>query len=247
MAGYIQNATTGDENAYLAKFNSSGTQVWTRSFGTSTYDVANDVAVDSSGNVYIVGKTEGVLIGSNGGGADMFVRKYNPSGKVVWTRQFDFSQYDGAQTVAVNGTSVFVAGYFYYNAAASTDVDVRLIKLTTNGSLGYSNGYGSSLDQYVTDVSVVNGTIFVSGYEIDGAGDSGGFVTRFDGSGTTQWTAYQDSSENDYPNSALARSASEVYVTGETSGVLGSANNGGGDAFLRRLNGSSGATVWTDQ
>jgi hypothetical protein len=45
----------------------------------------------------------------------------------------------------------------------------------------------------------------------------------------------------------LAHSVSEVYVTGAPNGVLGSTSNGSSDTFLRRLNGSSGATVWTNQ
>ena len=247
VAGSTADGTASNYTAYLAKFNSSGTQLWSRSFGSSADDYATDVAVDSSGNIYVVGYTYGAITGSNGGGTDMFVRKYNTSGNVVWTRQFHFSNRDEAYGVAVNGTSVFVLGEAYYDAANSRDIDVRLIKLTTSGSLGYSYGYGSTLDQYASDVSVVNGAIFVSGYEIGSEGEYGGFVTRYDGSGTEQWTANQDSTNSDYAYGVLARSASEVYVIGQTYGVLGSTNNGASDAFLRRLNGSSGATVWTDQ
>ncbi len=245
VAGYT--SSNSDYNAYLAKFNSSGTQLWTRAFGTSTNDYASDVAVDSSGNAYVVGYTYGALTGSNGGGSDMFVRKYNTSGSVVWTKQLHYSNRDEAVAVAVNGTSVFVAGLYYYNTAASIDLDVRLIKLTTSGSLSFSKRNGSGYDQIALDVSVVNGAVFASGYEYDSGNDSGGFVTKYSGTGDVVWSVSQDSATYDFSYGVLARSSSEVYVTGQTYGILGSANNGGGDAFLRRLSGTSGGTVWTDK
>ena len=246
VAGSVFNFTTNDTNANLTKFNTSGTQLWTRTFGSSLTDVARDVATDSSGNAYVVGFTDGVLTGTRGDGRDMFVRKYNTSGGVVWTKQFNYSFDDSAEAVAVNGTSVFVVGYASSDAGSSSNADVRLIKLTTSGSLGFSRSYGSSLNQYGADVSVVNGAVFVSGYEIN-ANDFGGFVSKYNGSGVIQWRAEQDSSGTDFSAGVLARSASEVYITGETDGVLGSGNSGNRDAFLRRLNGSTGSTVWTDQ
>jgi hypothetical protein len=40
----------------------------------------------------------------------MFVRKYDPEGKKLWTRQFGTAEYDHARGLAVNGTTVYVPG-----------------------------------------------------------------------------------------------------------------------------------------
>ena len=59
------------------------TPTWsgTKQLGTSSIDIANGVAVDSSGNVYAAGYTSGALDGNtNAGGYDLFVVKYNSSG-----------------------------------------------------------------------------------------------------------------------------------------------------------------------
>ena len=52
----------------------------TYQLGTSSSDVANGVATDSSGNVYVTGYTKGGLVGTNAGIYDLFVVKYNSDG-----------------------------------------------------------------------------------------------------------------------------------------------------------------------
>jgi hypothetical protein len=98
-----------------AQFDANGNTVWTRQFGSSTEDFAYDVAVDGSGNIYAAGYTYGALTGSNGGGSDMFLRKYSPSGSVLWTRQRHYSDADYGYAVAVSGSSVYLVGGFLYN------------------------------------------------------------------------------------------------------------------------------------
>ena len=54
---------------------------WLHQFGTSSYDYARGVAVDGSGNAYVVGRTRGALPGqTSSGGDDAFVRKYDDTG-----------------------------------------------------------------------------------------------------------------------------------------------------------------------
>ena len=70
-----------------AKECDSGSGWWYNCFfsvalGTSSSDIAYGVAVDSSGNVYAAGYTQGGLDGNtHAGGSDLFVVKYNSSGE----------------------------------------------------------------------------------------------------------------------------------------------------------------------
>ena len=86
------NTYAGSNDAFVVKYNSSGTKQWTKQFGTPSSDLADGVAVDSSGNVYVVGYTYGELDGNtNTGASDIFVVKYNSSGTKQWTKQLGSS------------------------------------------------------------------------------------------------------------------------------------------------------------
>ena len=86
------------------------TTLWTRQFGSSRSEVARGIAVDASG-AYVGGKTEGALAGQASlGNGDAFVRKYDPEGKELWTRQFGSPGYDIAWGITVDASGVYAAG-----------------------------------------------------------------------------------------------------------------------------------------
>jgi len=79
--GLDGNTSAGNTDLFVVKYNSSGTKQWTKQFGTSSDDSARGVATDSSGNVYVTGRTSGGLDGNtSAGGFDLFVVKYNSDG-----------------------------------------------------------------------------------------------------------------------------------------------------------------------
>jgi len=55
--GLDGNTGSGVNDLFVVKYNSSGTKQWTNQLGSSSRDYANDVATDSSGNVYVTGTT----------------------------------------------------------------------------------------------------------------------------------------------------------------------------------------------
>jgi hypothetical protein len=82
LDGSNAGAGNGSTDLIVVKYNSSGTKQWTKQLGSSWYDWAEGVAVDSSDNIYVTGWTRGDLDGnSSAGGSDLFVVKYNSSGE----------------------------------------------------------------------------------------------------------------------------------------------------------------------
>lgn len=76
--GALEGLHIGNADAFLRKYNATGTEVWTDQFGTLSDDVGWGVAADGLGNVLVAGRTNGKLEGANYGGGDAFVRKILP-------------------------------------------------------------------------------------------------------------------------------------------------------------------------
>src|SRR5439155_10236966 len=77
-------SSLGNGDAFIRKYDTDGNEVWTRQFGTGSYDDVRGISADSSG-IYVTGDTQGSWPGqTSAGGADVFVRKYDAGGNVVW-------------------------------------------------------------------------------------------------------------------------------------------------------------------
>ena len=124
IAGYTLGnldgqTNSGNDDAFLSKYNGDGSKEWTQLLGSSTwdgkpaYDAAHSVSTAADGSIYIAGWTEGNLDGQrNRGLSSAFLSKYNSDGSRVWTRFPRESSNDLANSVstAADG-SVYVAGY----------------------------------------------------------------------------------------------------------------------------------------
>ena len=83
------DAGSGNYSPFARKLNSSGTVLWTKTFGTSAYDDARGVATVSGTDIFLTGETQGSLAHANYGGPsnrDGYVRRINSSGNPLWTR-----------------------------------------------------------------------------------------------------------------------------------------------------------------
>lgn len=69
--------TAGGSDAWIALFDHSGNRSAHTQFGTAKDDRLIDIALDQTGNLYLVGETEGDLGGTNQGAVDSWVAKYS--------------------------------------------------------------------------------------------------------------------------------------------------------------------------
>ena len=132
----------GGEDVFLAKYDTSGKVLWAVWAGDTANDQGLGVAVDSQGNCFITGSFHGsptfgnadqvtfqTLTWSYGGGSDIFLAKYDPSGTLLWVRADGGAGDDLGEAVAVDSAgNAYVTGA--YTGAATFGP-------FANGSLGY--------------------------------------------------------------------------------------------------------------
>ncbi|MBN2724369.1 MAG: SBBP repeat-containing protein, partial [Deltaproteobacteria bacterium] len=157
-------------DAFLTKFDSSGNKVWTKQWGTSSYDYAYSVAVDSSGNLYVAGSTEGSLDGNtSAGSSDAFLTKFDSSENKVWTKQWGTSSGDFANSVAVDPSgNLYVAGFTAGSLDGNTSAsggDAFLTKFDSSGNKVWTKQWGTSSGDGANSVAMDNnGNIIIAGY-----------------------------------------------------------------------------------
>jgi len=251
-------ASSGESDVFIRKYDGLGNEVWTRQFGTSDYDFGY-VTVDASGNVYVVGNTYGTLPGqSSSGWADAFVRKYDGSGNELWTRQFGSSgsEYLAGDAAIDASGNVYVAGDTYGTLPgqlSSGDRDVFIRKYDGLGNEVWTRQFGSSSEDWANRMALdASGNVYFSGgtYGALPAQASSGsydvFVRKYDESGNELWTRQFGSSAGDLGYVTLDASGN-VYVAGFTEGALpGQLSSGDRDVFIRKYDGS-GNEIWTRQ
>ena len=257
VAGYVGDGALGSWDAFLRKYDESGNVLWERQYGSAEIDQGWGVAVDRDNNVYVAGFTYGALEGDNAGSADVYLRKYDAAGQVLWTRQFGTDTYEDAWTLTTDQQgNVYVAGYtegvFVPGRGDGKDAFVR--KYDPHGSVLWTEQYGSLGDNWTFPEGLAvdsHGNLYVCGttygvLEGTSAGDGDAYLRKYDAAGTLQWTRQFGTSTYDDAWSVAVDAWDHVYVAGHTWGSLGADHAGMEDAFVRKYD-ASGNVLWTKQ
>jgi len=107
--GSHQPVFAGAQDAFLAKFSSSGNREWGTYFGGADQDHQDFIAVDTTNNVYIAGNTNSSanIATSNAfqdsirGSYDAFLAKFDPAGARLWGTYYGDTAYDACQSIAI--------------------------------------------------------------------------------------------------------------------------------------------------
>jgi hypothetical protein len=154
VAGTVNTAdggTVGGENTpediWLSKYDAAGTEVWTRSYDGGASDRATDVALDPSGNVYVMGVSFGRLNrpGLASHGWRRWLRKVSADGLSLWTLLEDGPA--GRLRVEAEG-GVLVVGWFELRRydAEGRPLWTRTCSIDTNADVRNVSVGGAALD-----------------------------------------------------------------------------------------------------
>lgn len=244
-AGSLGGPNAGQFDAFLSKFDGTGNSLWSRQFGTTEYDQANDVAADGLGNVYITGYTTGNLGGPNAGNLDAFLSKYDAGGTALWTRQLGTIEDDVGYGVAADTLgNTYITGYTWGDLAAPGlgGLDAFLRKYDASGNVLWTNQFGTSFRDEGRGVALDDlGNLYVTGFIEGFAGKRDAFLNKYDTDGNLQWTRQLTTEDQDISFDVFADALGNVFITGRTDVIQGDYN-----AFVSNFD-ASGNLQWIRQ
>jgi hypothetical protein len=187
-------AAPPDIDAFVGKVNAAGTAwTYTRSFGGSSFEVAQGIAVDGAGCAYVTGQTNStettfpVTAGPGltfGGIGDAFVAKLDAAGaNLLYCGYIGGDNFEFGKDIAVDGGgNAFVVGQTYSTEstfpvregpslmkAGSGDLFVAKV-LPSGSALGYCGYIGGGGEEFVGGIAVdAAGCAYVSGSAENGS------------------------------------------------------------------------------
>lgn len=165
---YVAGSTLNPSNnndIILQKFNRDGDLLWEQTFNGAADmdDMAADMFVDNSMNIYVTGTS----VASPNSSFDLVVLKYNSSGQLQWTQYYDNGgspdPYDaGTSIIGDNNGSIFVTGGSFGSNTLSDYVTLRLN--TSNGTIVWAQRYDyAQLNDLASKIQISGNQVIVSG------------------------------------------------------------------------------------
>jgi hypothetical protein len=216
--GYMQ-FNQGNYDAFVAKFNNNGKNIWSAFYGGSANDYCSNITIDEFGDIYIFGHTNSAnfpIIGNAIqknilGSFDTFIVKMNSESDIIWSTYFGGNGFDGFNND------------IYYQLAG---LDVR------NGVLAVAAMTTSSNLKVTPDA-----------YQSKYSGGSDSFVALFDTKfGTLNYCSYFGGSSSERPYDIIINKTNSIVNVGRT---LSKDINTSKNAFQKQSGGQLDGYIFT--
>ncbi len=247
----IMNSSSGNGNndIFIAKFDSSGKIIWGKSDGGCGR--GNSIKVDTKGNLFVTGHFyKNNVFGSTSlpnvnpfGIADVFIVKYDTSGKFAWAKSAGGTSHDYGTSISVdqNGNS-YLTGYFQspsisfdsiftltnFDSTGNT-VDFFVAKYDSTGKIIWTKSAGGASADYAYAVSTdANGNSYITGqfhsttinFGNDTLTNNGAhdiFIVKYDIAGNVLWAKNFGGALDDDGSSICSDVNQTCYLTGNFS------------------------------
>ena len=178
--GVSQFINTGANDMFIVNLDSNGNFLWSAAIGGHGDDIANGIAIDQSGNRYVVGQFQDtVKVGSNSfstaGTYGGLCAKYDASGNVKWAFALGQTGDNGLHAVVTDGNNnISVAGGFSgqvnFNPLGSGSMQ------TAAATSSFMGGYSGASGQLVW-IKPLTGTVVGNKFSLFTDGNNNVYAT----------------------------------------------------------------------
>ena len=170
LAGYINNRSSNNRDAYVVKITEIGEFSWSKTYGAAmSFEEATCTALAHDGNILVAG---------NKGVSDFYLVKITQDGTTLWENKYGDRVEEFCESISVdNDGSILLSGSI---AVGAVDTDIHLMKLNALGRLQWKQNYG---DEEWSDFGKFVIPTLDGGYAIAGStgfiGDVFNFINDF--------------------------------------------------------------------
>ncbi|CAM9751516.1 unnamed protein product, partial [Choristocarpus tenellus] len=242
-------------------------ELWYWQVGTEATEWIFATALDSAGDLFVGGYTEGIFnvttsVHDDDGVVDedfVAVKINGTTGETLWQWQDGTIEADIGQAAAVDSTgNFFLAGDTYddWDGINAGKMDFAAVKLNgqtgkeiwrwQDGTLWYDSIWGAGIDP---EDDLLLGGHSSSSFSGTSKGDFDFVSIKLNGeTGLEMWRWQNGTEDEDWINDAAVDQEGNIFLTGYTYGSLGGVNNVGKSDFVAmKLDGALGIELWNWQ
>ena len=183
--GFTTLLNKGEDDVFIAKYHNSGNIFWAKGFGSSGTENANNIQIDASGNIYVIGIFGGskivfeadTLINHSVNTPDFFLVKFTTNGNVLWAKSFGGSGVDYAHDLNIgNDGNIVLSGSFtsptitfgnitltIAESSATYMYDMYVAKFDADGNVLWAQSAGGNQVDHGNGNCIDNNNIYVTG------------------------------------------------------------------------------------
>lgn len=183
IIGRTNELGDGESDIFLLKYDTLGNFIWDQIWDNYSKGGESMISIDSLDNIYIAGNTN--WLGENK--SDIFLKKYDNSGNLLWNRSWGGDQDDHCSTIGIDSSdNIYIAGGT--ESFGLGVMDMLLLKYNSSGALllnytwgdlKYESCYGLAIDSF----DKIYITCYSDFYSFEGTST----LIKCDTSGKFQW------------------------------------------------------------
>ena len=152
--GTTQITSSGNEDIFIAKYDTDGNFQWVRKAGGVDDDKGQRIAIDNLGNLYITGIFQGIATFettqlTSSGWNDIFIAKYDTDGNFQWVRKAGGTGNDVGYGIAADASgNCYVTGETSFGQFGNITINgIGFITKLTNSFLNITSPLGGEIWQ----------------------------------------------------------------------------------------------------